>query len=142
MRGLIPFALLAVAACGPVAEENATAPASVASATSSAEAEMVAEEQAEAAAFAWTGRFAATPELCVRGVWDIKPHAIVTDGHTACDVDQVAEAAGQVTLRLSCTAEGVFSDETWTLSPRPEDGMRVARDTGRERFDVDLIRCR
>lgn len=153
MRRLIPFALMAVAACSPAADTGNQAeppPASVAPATSSAEAEAIVAEQADAANAAapapsdaaWTGRFAATPELCVQGVWDIKPHAIVTDGETACDVDNVARGAGQVTLRLSCVAEGMASAETWTLTPGADDRLAVARDTGRETINVDLRRCR
>lgn len=90
--------------------------------------------------FQWTGRFAATPELCTGGVWDIGERRIVTDGETSCDVDRVARAAGQVTLRLACTAEGTQSREDWVLTRRGE-GMRVARNDGRETVEVDLIRC-
>lgn len=151
MRSLIPLFLVAVAGCGPAADtvDNGTQPpASVAPATSSAEAEAIVAGQADAAnaaapaESAWTGRFAATPELCVQGVWDIRPHLIVTDGETSCDVDNVAEGAGQVTLRLSCIAEGMRSNESWTLTPRDGDRLAVARDTGRETIDVDLLRCR
>ena len=152
MRAFVLFALTTVAACSPADTNQAepAPPASVAPATSSAEAEMISEEQAEAVNAAapapddaaWTGRFAATPELCVQGVWDIKPHAIVTDGETACDVDNVARGAGQVTLRLSCVAEGMRSGETWTLTPGADDRLAVARNTGRETVNVDLRRCR
>lgn len=89
----------------------------------------------------WLGRFAATAELCRGGVWDIGETRIITDGETACDIDRVARAAGQVTLRLACTAEGMKSREEWILTPQGEDRLKVRRDNGREAVEVDLIRC-
>lgn len=89
----------------------------------------------------WLGRFAATTELCRGGVWDIGETRIVTDGETTCDIDRVARAAGQVTLRLACNAEGIDSQEEWVLTPEGEDRLKVRRDNGRESVDVDLIRC-
>lgn len=90
----------------------------------------------------WLGRFAATTELCRGGVWNIGETRIVTDGETSCDIDRVARAAGQVTLRLSCLAEGMPSQEEWVLTPEGTERMRVRRNNGPETVDVDLIRCR
>ena len=90
---------------------------------------------------AWEGRFAATPELCEGGVWDIRETGIVTEGETACEVEHVARAAAQVTLELACTAEGMPSRERWTLTERGA-GMNVRRAVeGAETSDVDLVRC-
>ena len=155
MRRLCLLTLIALAACGPAetptdtATSNETAaiapaqPAAVGPATSAAEGEVIAEgqEQAAAADLEWTGRFAATRELCTGGVWDIKEDRIVTDGHTACDIDRVARGAGQVTLRLACIAEGTPSSESWTLTRNDADGLSVALDNGRETINVDLLRC-
>lgn len=137
-------AAAALAACEPAAEGGNVAvaePAATGPATSAAEAEALVEARADAANFRWTGRFAATRELCTGGVWDIREDRIVTDGHTACDVDRVGRGAGQVTLRLACIAEGTPSQENWTLTRHGEDGVSVARNTGTEIIDVDLLRC-
>lgn len=150
MRRIICAAALAlVAGCGGQESGDEAAvnqaiegqpPATVPSAISAAEGETVSREQEQAAEeFSWTGRFAANRELCTGGVWDIAEDRIVTDGETSCDVDSVGRAPRQVTLRLVCTAEGMNSDETWTLTPRELEGITVARSTGQG--PVDLIRC-
>jgi hypothetical protein len=91
---------------------------------------------------AWTGRFAASPELCTGGVWDIRPDRIVTDGETSCAVRRVGRAAGQVTVGLTCNAEGMTTEESWTLTPGEGDRLAVSRSIpGAERIDVDLRRC-
>lgn len=75
------------------------------------------------------------------GAWDIGETRIVTDSGTSCDVDRVGRSPRQVTLRLSCSAEGADSKEEWVLAPEGTQRMKVRRNTGRERAEVDLIRC-
>lgn len=149
--------LLALAACAPPAQEetgNQVAPAEpavVGSAQSAAEGQMIAEEQvkaveaqgaAPAGAFQWTGRFAATRDLCRGGVWEFTNTGVETDGHTSCTIRQAGEGGGSVELRLACTAEGMKTDEKWTLTPAAGGGMRVSRRAlGEGTVDVDLIRC-
>ena len=48
----------------------------------------------------------------------------------------------EVVLTLACTAEGMDSQERWTLTRNGADGMKVSRAIGTETIDVDLIRCR
>lgn len=134
--------LLLLAACGPGGEGNESAPAAIGTARDAAEAEKIHQERAMAADFDWQGRFAASAELCTGGVWDIARTRIVTDGETACDVRGVDGSVGRVVLALSCTAEGMASEESWTLTPREGGGMRVVRaPEGQAMSAVDLVRC-
>lgn len=144
MRPILALTAAALlAACGEASDPGAggqPAPA-VAPAIDAADAVAISDDQAEAREFAWEGRFAASPDLCRAGQWEIGSERIVTAGETACEVDNVARAAGQVTLELSCVAEGMPGDERWTLRPRGESGLRVRRETAAEASDVDLVRC-
>lgn len=155
MRSLLPcFAMIVLAGCGGGTEVdresgNETAavapaqPAAVGAATSAAEGEALAQGQENAATpFVWTGRFAATPQLCQGGVWDIGKDRIETAGETSCSVNAVADEGDKVVLTLACTAEGMDSQERWTLTRNGADGMKVSRAIGTETIDVDLIRCR
>jgi hypothetical protein len=154
MRSLLPcFAMIALAGCGSGTEVdresgNETAavapaqPAAVGTATSAAEGEALAQGQEEAATpFVWTGRFAVTPQLCQGGVWTIEREKIATAGETSCSVNAVADEGDKVVLTLACSAEGMDSQERWTLTRKGADGMNVSRATGTETMDVDLIRC-
>ena len=153
----IPVVLgLALAACGPSEEElkndhtvyEPEAAATQPAATSSAEGEMIAEEQQEAAnstvppAFDWTGTYAASPALCTGGRWRFSRDKVVTDGETSCRIQNVAEGEGRTTLTLACVAEGTETDETWVLTPTGPDGFRVDRDMGAETVSVNLQECR
>jgi hypothetical protein len=143
-RALAIAAVLVLAGCGPAAEtENLNKPpATIGTARDAAEAEKIHEERALAADFGWQGRFAASAELCTGGVWDIGRTRIVTDGETACDVRGIESGAGRVVLALSCTAEGMASEESWTLTPRDSGGIRVVRAPKVEAMSaVDLVRC-
>ncbi|MFN3945439.1 MAG: hypothetical protein ACK4K7_10975 [Allosphingosinicella sp.] len=136
-------ALAALAAgCGPAAETNESAPALVGTARDAAEAEKIAMERRQATRFDWEGRFAATAELCEGGVWNIRRDGIATDGETSCEVRNIDSGADRVDLDLACTAEGMASEERWTLTPRDGGGMRVVRaPTGGAMVAVDLVRC-
>lgn len=90
---------------------------------------------------AWTGRFAATPDLCRYGAWHIGRERIVTGGETSCSVSKMEESGRSVVLTLACLADGNAADERWTLTPGPDDALAVKRDTGREVVEVDLRRC-
>ena len=125
------------------AEVAPAQPAAVGAATSAAEGEALAQDQEKAAApLIWTGRFAATPQLCKGGVWDIGRESITTAGETSCSVNAVADEGDKVVLTLACSAEGMDSQEHWTLTRKGADGMNVSRAAGTETIDVDLIRCR
>lgn len=157
MRPLYLLAVTLLAACQPSSEGDETARSVTDEVGSTTEAPRIAptpnsiEAQAngmrgEAAPYVspedrWLGRFAATTQLCRGGAWDIGDTRIVTDSGTACDIDRVGRAPQQVTLRLSCTAEGTKTDEEWVLAPEGTERMKVRRNTGREQVDVDLIRC-
>lgn len=145
---LIVAAALALAGCGEGATVDPQEPgeggaptAAVAPATDAADALAISTDQAEAREFAWEGRFAATPELCRAGAWELGSERIVTAGESECDVVHVARAPGQVTLELSCMAEGMAGEERWILRPRGEGGIGVRRETAAETSDVDLVRC-
>lgn len=142
MRPLLALTVAFLTACGEASdpgEGGAPAPA-VAPAIDAADAVAISEDQGEARAFAWEGSFAAGRDLCRAGAWEIGSERIVTAGETQCDVEHVARAAGQVTLELSCVAEGMPGKERWMLTPQGE-GMRVRRETAAETSDVDLVRC-
>jgi hypothetical protein len=153
--------LLALGACTP-AEENGTGndiapaePSAIGSAQSGAEGQAMAEEQVKAAesagrpegaappgVFQWTGRFAVNRDLCQGGVWEFTNVQVRTSGENVCSISKVGEGGGKVELRLSCSAEGMWTDEKWTLLPRETGGMNVSRSIkGGGRTDVDLIRC-
>lgn len=134
MRTLIIFASLVLAACGggteaPAVNENegkASPP----------------PPAAAAEPFKWTGRFAASKDLCKGGVWEFEESQVRTQGETGCSVQNVAEHAGSVTLSVGCTAEGMDTLEQWTLTPSEQGGMTVIRKTaGRQTAQVDLVRC-
>jgi hypothetical protein len=95
----------------------------------------------EVAQASWTGRFAATQDLCRYGAWNIGRERIVTGGETSCSVVKAEESGSSVVLTLACVAEGNATDERWTLTPEPGDALAVRRDTGREIVEVDLRRC-
>jgi hypothetical protein len=160
MRISLAF-LLALGACTP-AEENGIGndiapaePSAIGSAQSGAEGHAMAEEQVKAAesagrpdgaappgVFQWTGRFAASRDLCPRGTWEFTNAQVRTSGENVCSISRVGEGGGKVELRLSCSAEGMWSDEKWTLTPRDGGGMSVSRSVkGAETSNVDLIRC-
>ena len=156
MRPVYLLAVALLAGCNPASEGGEAGRGAADDVDSAAEAPRIAptpnsiEAQANGTAGTdpyvspedrWLGRFAATTELCRGGAWDIGETRIVTDSGTVCDVDRVGRAPQQVTLRMSCSAEGTKSNEEWVLAPEGGDRMKVRRDTGRERVDVDLIRC-
>lgn len=161
MRISIALVLMALGACTP-AEENqlgndvaSAEPSAIGSAQSAAEGQAMAEEQVKAAeaagvmegaappgAFQWTGRFAASRDLCPGGTWEFTNAKVLTSGENICSISRVGEGSGRVELRLSCSAEGMWSDEKWTLTPREGGGMSVSRSIkGAETTNVDLIRC-
>ncbi len=156
MRPTYLFAVVLLAACNPASESDEAARSAADEVDSALEAPRIAptpnsiEAQANGVAGTapyvspedrWLGRFAATTQLCRGGAWDIGATRIVTDSGTVCDVDRVGRAPQQVTLRMSCSAEGTRTDEEWVLAPEGSERMKVRRDTGRERVDVDLVRC-
>lgn len=89
----------------------------------------------------WIGTFAATPQLCSGGAWKVSRRDIVTAGETACTIRNVAEDPEAVRLTLSCSAEGMDTLETWTLTPREENGLKIVRAIGGKSTVVDLVRC-
>lgn len=156
--------LLLIGGCGaPSGDADQAAPAkpaAIGSATSAAEAHATVYEQRNAVAaalaenglgsegapprgaFRWTGRFASSRDLCPRGTWAFTNARVVTSGESVCSISEIGEGGGQVELRLSCSAEGMWSDEKWTLTPREGGGMRVSRSIkGAETSDVELLRC-
>ena len=89
---------------------------------------------------AWTGRFAASAALCASEPWDVGAERVLTAGGSDCAVRRVGRAPAQVTVELACTGEG---DESWTVTPRQDGGIAVARSpAGRETVQLDLVRCR
>jgi hypothetical protein len=144
MKRIAAICVLAALAggCGPATEGNEGAPALVGTARDAAEAEKIYQERASATAFDWQGRFAASAELCTGGLWDIGRTRVVTDGETACEVGGIDSGVGRVVLALSCTAEGMASEESWTLTPRDGGGVRLVRaPEGEAMSAVDLVRC-
>jgi hypothetical protein len=91
--------------------------------------------------FPWTGRFAASRELCSGGVWDIRADSIVTQGETSCEVQRIERSPERVALYNGCLAEGMESEERWTITRGSADGITVERDMGPDIYTVDLIRC-
>lgn len=91
--------------------------------------------------FDWTGRFAASPNLCSGGAWNFARNRISTAGETSCNVDETRDQGDRATLFLSCTAEGMKTKEVWTLI-RQGEGMSVRRDSGKDVVNVKLSRCR
>jgi hypothetical protein len=118
----------------PVNQADTAAP------VQSAQPALEAEGAAPPGAFQWTGRFAASEALCRGGVWEFTNARVETDGETSCAIGDVREGDGGAELSLSCQAEGMTSDERWTLRQQA-DGMRVTRRTGTDSFAVDLRRC-
>lgn len=96
-----------------------------------------------APAFAWTGDWAATEELCRDGRWHMAHDRIVTAGETSCAVEgEKADVNGAVTLDLACTAEGAASPERWILEPLADGRMTVTRASGGNVMaKVALARC-
>lgn len=152
MRPIYLLAVALVAACNPASEGDEAGRSAADEVSSTFEAPRIAptpnsiEAQANGAPYvspedAWLGRFAATTQLCRGGAWDIGETRIVTDNGTVCDIDRVGRAPQQVTLRMSCSAEGTKNDEEWVLAPEGTDRIKVRRNTGREQVDVDLVRC-
>jgi hypothetical protein len=91
--------------------------------------------------FYWTGRFAASRALCSGGVWDIRAERIQTQGETSCEVQRIERSPDRVILQNACLAEGIESEERWTISRGGEGGITVERDMGPDIYTVDLIRC-
>lgn len=150
MRVLIAAAPLALlASCGgnapqpsPEADANAAAaPEAAGSTTLPTSTDRPSPQPGPGGAFRWTRRFAASRALCTGGVWDIGRERIATAGETSCTVEAVAETPGRAVLGLSCLAEGMASEESWTLTRTGEGRMRVSRAAGAETVDVDLVRC-
>lgn len=146
MRAFLLFLVLLLAGCTPGEEGQAgnqvsrsrDEPLAAPRQTPAAEPEQ--EGAAPPGAFQWTGRYAATRELCTGGLWEFTNARVRTDGETSCDIGDVREGGGRVELTLACTAEGMKTNEDWTLTRRDE-GIAVSRSTGRETIDVELIRC-
>jgi hypothetical protein len=142
MRGFILIGCLAIFGCGPAAETNESVPPLIGTARDAAEAEKIAMERRQATRFDWEGRFAASRELCEGGVWDLRRDRIATDGETSCDVRGIDSGPDRVVLDLACTAEGMASEEVWTLTPREGGGLRVEpAPRGGEAVAVELVRC-
>ncbi len=147
MRAFVCGAALTLAACSGSEEQARDGSAATnAAAEASAEPEPAlvnetAEPHGREAAFDWTGTFAARPELCRGGAWRFARERVETDGETACTVGAVRPSATSVELALSCTAEGMASEEVWTLTPTGDGAMTVSRDIGPEVVEVDLRRC-
>ena len=141
MRFIIAAAPLALlAACG-AAERGADGAANLAAPAGSAE-DPAPAVAANPKQFDWTGRFAASPELCTGGAWEIGRDRIVTAGETSCTVADIVETGETAVLGLSCLAEGMASEERWTLTATGADRMRVSRaPAGAETVEVDLVRC-
>lgn len=157
MRPAMLLAIAIVAGCHRASEENQTTRSAadeigssdgaprIAPTPNSIEAEGTGVQENDAVSLAseerWIGRFAATTELCRGGAWDIRATQIVTDAGTTCDIDRVGRSAQQVTLRMSCSAEGTKTNEQWVFSPEGAEGIKLRRRTDRDQIDVNLIRC-
>lgn len=89
----------------------------------------------------WTGRFAAGPQLCSGGAWNLSRTEVTTQGETACTVVNIAEDPGATKLTLACSAEGMDTLENWTLTPQPAGALRVVREGAGRPVTVDLVRC-
>jgi hypothetical protein len=169
MRFFVTSLPLTLVACEPGSPERAgndiapVEPSVVGSAQSAAGGQAMAEEQVKAAergsgrgawpaaaegapppgAFIWTGRYAATQALCEQGIWEFTNARVKTAGETVCAINDAAEGGGRVELRLSCAAEGMKSEEKWTLTRTSAEGMKVSRSIKeqQESIDANLVRC-
>jgi hypothetical protein len=93
-------------------------------------------------AFQWTGRYAPSREMCLSGeVWEITNVKVTTAGETRCTIGDVAEGGGRVRLTLSCLAEGMRSNERWTLTPQDGDRIRLRREGAGAPYELDLFFC-
>lgn len=95
--------------------------------------------------FAFAGDWAVSEFLCEnKGVWSFTRDRVVTDGHTACQIDAITgETAAGATLEMSCTAEGTASKQRWELTAADQGRMTVVQyENGELRpGDVTLQRC-
>lgn len=92
--------------------------------------------------FQWTGRYAASAEMCrTNQDWRITNASVETAGETSCRIDQVQEVGSEVRLDLSCTAEGMPSKERWTLQPADGDRIRLRREGQGAPQELFLLYC-
>jgi hypothetical protein len=95
IRPVLMLALAAsLAACGaedPAAVQTPTAPPS--------------NTPSEAAAPAYVGRWAATPELCADGAWTFQQDSLSTAGEVSCRFEGVAVLDDGYEIAASCTAQ-------------------------------------
>ena len=96
---------------------------------------------ADGPAPAITGRFAASEALCRAGAWTFTEAGVTTDGETACELLHREPSGEGQRLTLSCRAEGVKTDEQWTVMPADDGGIDVVRRGEGTRSSVSLVRC-
>ena len=89
----------------------------------------------------WIGRFAGTAGQCAGSAWDFGRTEVTQGGGPACSVNNIAEDPGSVKLTLSCSGNGIDSLETWTLTPKGDNGVSVLREGKSKPVTVDLVRC-
>ena len=89
----------------------------------------------------WMGRFAASAGQCAGGAWDFGRTEVTMGGGGGCSVNNIAEDPGSVKLTLSCSGDGIDSLETWTLTPKGDNGVSVLREGKSKPVTVDLVRC-
>jgi len=137
MRRLIPLAavLLALAACGEKGSKDVAPPGS--------------EPQPDpppgpvgppvATPASYVGVWAASPELCRNGAWNVRADGLETAGEVSCNWNpaDVRSGEGQSTVDATCHAEGEASSATLTLAG---DGDSLAI-TGGPFTGVPLARC-
>lgn len=150
MRRIGLAALLALAGCGGGGEEPANDSAGESNmmwpaADRGPEENLAAMAETEAPPIldtAWIGRFAASPEECPRGAWNVGAKEGRAPGEAACAVRGIGRAAGQVTLEMECSDSGPMAAERWVLAPKPGDSLEIERTRGGETVRLDLVRCR
>lgn len=92
--------------------------------------------------FQWTGRYAASAEMCRNNQdWRFTNVSVETAGETSCRIKNVREIGDEVRLALSCTAEGMATEERWTLQPADGDRIRLRREGSGAPQELSLLFC-
>ncbi|MFS0735760.1 hypothetical protein ABC347_01805 [Sphingomonas sp. 1P06PA] len=95
------------------------------------------------ATFDYTGDWAATADLCAGGRWRFTRDGVSTAGETSCTGRAIDESADRITLDYACTAEGLETQERWTIDHLADNRIRVVRaeTNGKPIGDVTLQSC-
>jgi hypothetical protein len=136
MRGLLPLAALALAACSsePV-NQTADLPETAPPVSTPEPAPSVTPAPEPAR---YIGRWAANAGLCKDGAWRFEEMDLSTAGEVSCDFHRVANVPGGYDAAATCFAEGEQSEDVVKLRFPAGGGMRVESKIFQP---ITLIRC-